>query len=170
MLRVAPEAAMSRHTDIVLVSLFIAATASLMIMTQSKRADAPAAPPADTGPTSETFAATVATLLPELQGHVASGSTKTRDGSAACVWDSRTRSARVDSIERDVLGGAEYRNWTDPETRSLAEPLHDAIAPLRECVSCSPVKSGCADAARALVTLERRLGARKATSVERGGI
>ena len=68
-----------------------------------------------------------------------------------------------------MLDGAGYRTWTDPEARELAEPLHGTIEPLRACVSCMPLKSGCADAARALVTLERRLAARKAIA-EPGGI
>jgi hypothetical protein len=161
---------MSRHTDVILVSAFVAATAALMIMTQSKRADAPSAPPSDRGPSADVFAANVTILIPELEGHVVAGSTRLRDGSPACAWDARARMARIDGIERDVIEGTGYRMWSDADARSLAEPLHDALPPLRACVSCMPVKSGCADAARALVTLERRLAARKVMSTEPGGI
>lgn len=158
---------MPRRSDIILVSAFLAATTALAVLARTKQADAPA--PADRGPSGEAFAASVAVLLPELEGHVVAGSAKERDGAPACLWDSRTRNARIDGIEQDVLEGTGHRGWTDPEARSLAEPLHDTIAPLRACVSCMPVKSGCADAARALVTLERRLAARKAIA-EPGGI
>jgi hypothetical protein len=125
--------------------------------------------PSDRGPSGEAFTATVAVLLPELENHVVAGSAKARDGTPACVWDFRTRNARIDTIEHDVLDGVGYRNWSDADARSLAEPLHATIEPLRVCVSCMPVKDGCAAAARSLVTIERQLAARKAIA-EPGGI
>ncbi len=169
MLRLRVEAAMWRRNDLILVTSFIAATGALVILTQTKRADAPSAP-VERGPDAEQLAITLMRLVPELEEHVAAGSMKTRDSAAACVSDSRARTARIDGIERDVLEGTGYRRWTDPEARYLAEPLHDAMAPLRACVSCSVEKSGCADAARALVTLERRLAARSSIVFDPGGI
>jgi len=158
---------MSRHSDLILVSACLAATAALVVLVRAKPADAPTS---STGPHADQFAATATALIPELEGHVVAGSTKARDGAPACLWDSRTRTARIDAVDQGVLDGTGFRSWSDPEARMLGESLHATLAPLRACVSCTPVKQGCADAARALVTLERRLAARQSTIGEPGGI
>lgn len=143
---------MDRYVDAAAVLLLVGATAFVGLYARGVfapgEAEAPVAPEARTS----TYVVKVEEALPSLEAHAAAGSWKARDDRASCAVDERRRIAELDALERD-LDAAML-----PSDRELAETVTDALVALRACVSCSPEKSGCAAAARALTRVEARLG------------
>lgn len=144
---------MDRYVDAAAVLLFVGATAFVGLYARGffDRHGEPT-PETEPPPRTSVFALKVEEALPTLEGHVVAGSWKPRDARSTCAADERRRIAELDAIERDLFA-AEL-----PSDRALAEPVAEALAALRMCVSCAPEKNGCAAAARALTRVESRLG------------
>ncbi len=142
---------MNRFVDAAAVLLFVGATAFVGLYARGffdRHAEEATDPP----PRTSMFALKVEEALPTLEGHVVAGSWKPRDERATCAADERRRIAELDAIERDLAASQR------PSDGELAEPVAEALAALRMCVSCAPEKSGCAAAARALTRIEAHLG------------
>lgn len=160
---------MQRRIAIAVTLAFTMATGVLAWVSQ-RGATAPPPSSALRGPDVDVFAAAVEVVLPGLENDVVAAADLTNPLDGTCLAESKRRIAGIDAVERDVLRGQAWLRWADADARAIAEPLADALAPLRACVTCGTPKPACADAARALVRVENRLEPRRVHALEPGGI